>query len=193
MKLNTARHFSRILGRPATYTAPEGGAVSVRAKIEDADAALRMAGQMEMVTHDAVAFVAADVAPERGGEIQQDGSTYRVDGIQDAKSPGMLRLDLTRLSGSGVDRWDFSRGVRLMNTEPVEWHGHTIGAHVNNQGVHFEDQGYGVPVETVRTVVLLAVQDDPGISVGDTLTVRGEARTVVKVMRTGANTIRVVL
>jgi len=193
MRLNTARYHLRALGRPATYTALDGSQRALRAKIEDADAEVRMGGSMEVVTHDATAFVPADLDPERGATLTQLGNEYRIDGIREAKSPGMLELDLARIAGDGVNRWDFSRGIGLLGAEEIVYEGQSIRAHINRHGVHFEDQGYGVPVETVRVIALIRESDAPAIAGGDFVAIDGQEKVVVKVLRTGQNTLKVVL
>jgi hypothetical protein len=193
MRLNTAKYHLRAAGRRSIYTAIDGTESVIRAKIEDADVEVRMAESMEMITHDATGFVASDLDPARGATLTQNGNVYRIDGIRDAKSPGLVELDLARISGDGLERWDFSKGVRLLTSETIEWEGVEIRAHVNRQGVHFEDQGYGVPVETVRTVALIRASDAPAIAAGDFIAMGGEDRMVEAVKRTGANTLRVVV
>lgn len=193
MRLNTAKYHLRAGGRRTIYTSLEGVEAAIRAKIEDADVEVRMAGHMEMITHDATGFVSSHLDPARGATLTQAGNVYRIDGIRDAKSPGLVELDLARISGDGIDRWDFSRGVGLLTSEIIEWEGVQVRANVNRQGVHYEDQGYGVPVETIRTVALIRATDAPAMAGGDFIIMAGEDRQIEAVKRTGANTLRAVI
>ncbi len=193
MRFDMSKSLIRALGRPATYTAPGGSPVSVRAKVQDADETSSIPGLgSEVGTHDAVAFVAASAGVEPGGVLEQAGTTYEVfDTTPDLD--GLVRLNLMRIAGDGVSRWDFASPGRVMRTENVEHSGAQIRAHVNAQAEVFETDGYGVPVQTVRTVILVDETEGEAIAEGDTLTVRGQARHVLRNERTGRRTRRVVV
>lgn len=192
--LNTSAIHMRISGRPTVYTSVSGDEHPVRMKIQDADAMVRLAGSMEMSTADAIGFAAASDGPfEQGGVFLQSGTTYRIDAVLEAKSPGLLRLELSRLSGPGVVRHDMSRGLNVLPTELVEVNGRKVRAHVNLQGTLWEDTGLGVPVETVRITLSLRESDAIGIESGSVLRMRDVDHTVYSVQRTGARTVKVAL
>lgn len=194
--LNTAAVFMRIQGRPATYEPVAGPVRNVRVKIQDADALVRLAGDLEVSNADALAFAAeADGPFEQGGVFVQSGTTYRIDLITEARSPGLLRMDLSRLDGPGVSRHGFlAPALRVMPTEPVTVGARTFRVHVNRQGRTWEDQGLGIPVETVRIILTCKETDTIGIQVGDVLTLGGTEYTIAAPpQRTGAGTVRIVL
>jgi hypothetical protein len=192
--LNTAAIHMRIQGRPTTYQPVSGPERGVRAKIQDADALVRLGGDLEISNADALGFVAESDGPfEQGGEFVQGGTTYRIDLIVEARSPGLLRMDLSRMDGPGVSRQDFARGLRVMPTEVVSVAGRQFRVHVNRQGRTWEDQGLGLPVETIRIVLVCKEVDAIGMNPGDVLTLGGTDYTIASALRTGAGTVRISL
>lgn len=195
MKINLAQMRLKSRGRAATYTAPDDDAmpVPIRAIVQDRDSAIAMGEGLDVVTCDAVGFVAFNTV-QQSGEIEQDRSVYRVDAVGRSKMPGLDRLELSRISGLGVVRFDNSASIKISAmSEVAEIDGVLLSYHVNEQGLYYEDQGFGVPVETQRLTVEFKESEVLNLEIGDTITLRGDTYQVADRQRTGSGKVRIVL
>ena len=103
-------------------------------------------------------------------------------------------LELSRMSGDGVVRFDNSGSIRVSALrEEIEIRGVVVWGSVNEQGLYYEDQGYGVPVETQRLTVDVSVEDGQGVEIGEFVTLRGDTYQIADRQWTGTGKVRLVL
>jgi hypothetical protein len=187
-----ATHLLTSLGRPATYTAPGGLAVSCRAIIKDVDREIRLSRSSDLVGSDAVASIDASLKPRRGGLLTIAGTEYEISGLVRSSAPGLVDLGLMRLSGAGVETFDFSAAVLDAMGEEITIEGRTVRAQVNRSGLLLEEDKWGNGIETIRNVVAISKDDGEGVKAGTILTFDGEDHRVLRVLRDGVSMLRIV-
>lgn len=161
--------------RPAVYTTNAGVVSNVRAAIRDRGTRARV-GRAIVLTSDAVATVSDAQSWERGATLEQGGSVYRIDGIQ-VGAPGLMELSLVRVSGAKLESDGIAQDVLDEFGRTINWNGNAIRAHVVRTGVVREIRN-GVYVETVKTMVSVAVADVPGIAAKDQVVMGGRVYSV---------------
>lgn len=163
-------------GRSAVYTTTSGATSTVRAVIRDRGARSRV-GRGIVLTSDAVATVSDGQSWERNATFEQDGSVYRIDGIQ-VGAPGLTELSLTKLSGAKLESAGVADDVIKEFGRPVVLNGQTILGHIVRTGVERKMNDKCAIVETIHTVVTVRVADAPGVKKGDQIIIGGRVYTV---------------
>lgn len=176
--------------KPATYTAPGGGAaVPVRAVVNDAPGETRREAGEDFYSEAGLAMLDVEVGAEPGGLLTVGNATYRLGTVRASRIPGLVDADLIRTSGEAAEIYDLSLAVVGPGSERVVLDGRTIRASVSRRSDTLEPDEDGGEMVVQRNRVAIRNADLGNARAGSVLRLDGEDLLVSSVRRTAAGVV----
>jgi len=159
----------------------------LRVLVQESDKAFRTSRRDQLIGSDASGVVLADARLRRGGTINAEGATYRIDAVMPSSVPGLSDIKLERIEGEAIAVFDASGDIPLDQEIGLQLDGNwlTISANVM-PSVEIEEIGRdGTRIIVSRAMIAVRVADVGDVKAGTAIRISGKQQSVSRVLPDG--------
>jgi len=140
---------------------------------------------VDVIADSAEGSVLESVDPEIGGIIQHGDTEYEIRNIEPSSAPGLLELDLLRVSGEPVEAHNLADAIMRSGAEQILLDGQPVSAQVARRAKVLEGDAWEGQVVALRTLFSVRNEDLGPAGAGSFIDYAGREYVVDRVMRDG--------